>query len=226
MQLDRSLKILAGSDLHNSKQGLEWFIHQAEALQPDLVVFLGDFITGEPLAFIRETLIELRGLAPHCFVVPGNWDPRNALVEIDRQAYDGLRNLHKAQAQAGGYLFVGIGGSITTPIGTTPLESTDEGFAEPTRSLLPVDIWLLHNPLKGLRDQVGSGMHVGSESLLELWSEQEQKPLLVLSGHIHEAAGHEIHGGTVFCNPGSLAEKSASWIMLKGDTIDVEMLGG
>jgi uncharacterized protein len=225
MSSERRLTILAGSDLHNSRPGFEWFCQLAEIRQPELIAFLGDIVSRQPLAFVKEVLVTLRSLAPHCFVIPGNWDPREMLVETDIAAIDGLRNLHKAQALLAGYTFAGLGGSTTTPIGGTPLEAPEAGFAAPLAAFLPAEIWLLHNPVYGYRDLVAPGQHTGSPALTALWQTQDPAPLLVFSGHIHEAAGYEEAHGTVFVNPGSMASRSAAWIELEDNSVSVEMVG-
>ena len=89
MSSERELSILVGSDLHNSRPGLEWFCQLAELRRPRLIAFLGDFVTRQPLSFVKEVLATLRDLAPAVFVIPGNWDPRETLVEIDAAAFDG-----------------------------------------------------------------------------------------------------------------------------------------
>lgn len=216
--------MLVGSDLHNSRPGLDWFCALVEQRRPELIVFLGDFINRQPMLFLREVLGILRALAPACYVIPGNWDPREAPLEIDIAAFDGLRNLHRARAALKGYSFAGLGGSTTTPVGDTPMEGPEAGFAAPLAPLLPADVWLLHNPLYGYRDLAGGRTHVGSQELVALLEAQEQRPLLVLSGHIHEAVGCEQAGGTTFVNPGSLAAKAAAGVTLTGQTVSVELL--
>jgi Icc-related predicted phosphoesterase len=225
MMDEHKLELLVGSDLHNSRPGFEWFCQLAEAQHPQLIVFLGDFVNRQPLSFIKEVLVSLRLLAPACFVVPGNWDPRETIFEIDAAAFDGLRNLHRYGAHLAGYSFAGLGGGTTTPVGNTPLESPELGFADPLALLMPADVWLLHNPLHGWRDLAGGKTHVGSTELAKLYTLQEQPPLLVLSGHIHEAAGSEQHGVTTFVNPGSLAARSAARVTLVERSVSVEMLG-
>ena len=226
MTAEDKLRILAGSDLHNSRTGFEWFCRFIEQDRPDLVIFLGDFITRQPLSFTREVLAALRTLATACLIVPGNWDPRETLAEIDSQAGAGLRNMHNARAEVGGYSFAGLGGSITTPLGSTPLESPENGFADRFAQLLPADVWVLHNPILDYRDMTSGRMHVGSVSLANLWRAQEEKPLLVLSGHIHEAVGYETAQGTLFVNPGSLGGRSAALVTLEGREAGCEILGG
>ncbi len=219
--------MLVASDLHNSAEGLNWFAQQAATAGPDLVVFLGDFVTGEPMGFIREALSTLRELAPASMVIPGNWDPRESLVEMDIAARDGLVNLHKRTAYHAGYSFAGLGGSATTPIGTTPFETPDEQFAAPMEGLIPADVWVLHNPVYGFRDKPGpDAASCGSEELFIFWKKQQPKPLVVLSGHIHEAGGQEEAWGTLFVNPGPLKDRCAALIRLDGDTANCEMLDG
>lgn len=223
----RTLSILVCTDLHNSPEGLSWFAQQAAALSPQLVICLGDIITAEPMGFLRETLSTLRELAPDSMVLPGNWDPRESLVEMDIAAHDGLRNMHKRTAYVGGYSFAGLGGSATTPIGTTPFETPDEQFAAPMAGLIPAEVWVLHNPVYGFRDKPGPDEpNCGSEGLFMFWKKQQPKPLIVLSGHIHEARGQEEAWGTLFVNPGPLKDNCAALITLVDDEVTCELLGG
>jgi len=218
--------MLVGGDLHNSQAGLDWFCHVAAERRPELVICLGDIVTGKPMGFIRETLAILRQVAPASMVIPGNWDPRESLVEMDIAATDGMVNLHKRTMHHGGYSFAGLGGSATTPVRTTPFEQPDEQFAAPLAGLLPAEVWVLHNPLYGFRDQVQPGVSCGSEELFMLWKQQQPKPLLVLSGHIHEARGTEEAWGTLFVNPGALKDRCAALIRLSGDEASCELLDG
>lgn len=225
-----SLTILAAGDLHGSQRGADWLYRKVAEVKPGLVLFLGDFVTGGPLEFAVEVLRELRMLDPPCYVIPGNWDPREITVHMDEQAYDGLRNLHKASAYIAGYSFAGMGGSIPTPSHKSPIEAPDdEDFATPLAARLPADVWVLHQPLYGLRDVAAGHGNIGSHALRALYDEQEEKPLLVVSGHVHEAAGIERGGpadATLFVNPGPLSQLSAGLITLNGRQASAEMLSG
>jgi Icc-related predicted phosphoesterase len=226
---NRKLTILAGADAHGHQPGLDWFYGIARERQPQLLCFLGDFINRGPLEFIREALLDMRALAPHCFVIPGNWDPRQMLITLDELSHDGMRNLHKHGAFCCGYNFAGLGGSIRTPAKDTPIEAEDEGFADPLRPYLPADVWLLHQPMSGFRDKVASGANIGSEALRALWEEQQHKPLLVLSAHVHECGGLDAWQGCTFVNPGPLTNAGGygpccAWIELEADRVSVEEL--
>jgi Icc-related predicted phosphoesterase len=195
------------------------------------VLFLGDFVTGGPLEFAVEVLRELRMLDCPCFAVPGNWDPRELLIHLDEQAHDGLRNLHKASGFCCGYSFAGLGGSIPTPSHKSPIEAPDDAdFALPLALRLPADVWVLHNPLHGFRDfATAPQTNIGSNSLRMLYDDQADKPRLVVSGHVHEAAGIERGGAedcTLFVNPGPLSQLSAALIKLSGRNATAEMLSG
>jgi Icc-related predicted phosphoesterase len=54
---------------------------------------------------------------------------------------------------------------------------------------------------------------------------QQPKPLLVLSGHIHEAREAEAWG-TLFVNPGALKDRSAALIRLEDESELRAALGG
>ena len=224
LRRDRKLRMLVGGDLHNHQRAMRWFYRQAEQEQPDLIIFLGDFVNSEPLEFIREICASLRDLAPSVLVIPGNHDPRQSLITFEEESYDGFKSLHKANAFVGGYSFAGLGTSITTPNASSPFEFPDEGFADPLASMLPADIWVLHNPLAGILDALADGRRLGSQSLKKLYEEQPDKPMLVISGHVHDAHGMEQQGGTVFVNPGALVDGRAARLVLGGDSLEVNFL--
>jgi Icc-related predicted phosphoesterase len=138
-----------------------------------------------------------------------------------------MRNLHQHGAFCRGYSFAGLGGSIRTSHGDSPIESEDEGFANGLLPYLPAEVWLLHQPMSGFRDKVASGANVGSQALREVFAEQAKPPLLVLSGHIHEAGGVDTWRGTTFVNPGPLTAQGGfgprcAWIELEGNAVKVE----
>lgn len=226
MEAASRMEILVGSDLHNDGQALEWFCGLAETHCPDVVVFLGDFITGEPIRFLKEALASIRELADHVLVVPGNHDPRQALVEIDIAAFDGLKHLHKQSTELYGLSFAGLGGSVVTPKGDGELEFADEGFSGLLAPQLPADVWLLHCPLHSILDQNPLEVMLGSQSLFDLWKAQTVPPRLVLSGHAHDAPGTEVQGKTTFVNPGALTNRSAAFVSFSGGKLDVRPVTG
>jgi hypothetical protein len=67
---------------------------------------------------------------------------------------------------------------------------------------------VLHAPPKGINDRIPTGANVGSEAILRLV--KEFRPRAVLSGHIHEARGIVMDGGTLFLNPGAAKDGNAA----------------
>jgi Icc-related predicted phosphoesterase len=224
--IPRPAVLLVGGDLHGNAAGASWFLERIVEHKPDLVIFLGDFVSGGPGSYIKEYIRDLRHVARAVFIVPGNWDPREAPALIDAECIDGARNLHKASAFHNGLIFAGLGGSITTPGGRSPLEYPDTTFAEPLEPLLPADVWVLHNPLHGYCDSIPGGEHVGSRSLLELYEAQKAPPRLVLSGHIHDDPGAVVAGPTTFLNPGPLSALKAALVKVAATKVDVTLLDG
>lgn len=207
------MKLLVGADLHNNASGMKWFCELAEAETPDAVVFLGDFITFSPMAFARQAIRDLTTVADTVIVVPGNCDPRDILLDLERA--DGIISLHNRQIEIDGVRFAGRGGSIACP-SPTPFEENDDSFASSlARVAEGAEILVLHQPVFGYRDVAAGGQHVGSKSLRELV--QKLKPRLVLSGHIHEAQGVDREGGLVFVNPGALLAMNAAVVQYQED---------
>jgi putative phosphoesterase len=202
------MRLLVGTDLHNNARAKAWFCDLADETKPDIVVFLGDFITFEPLNFAKEVLADLASFQTKVLIVPGNCDPRDVLLQIDKT--DGVVNLHNTRVEIDGVRFAGKGGSITCP-SPTPFESPDEGFADSLEPMMnELDVLVLHQPVLGYRDKVNGDRSVGSQSLAKLVALNH--PRLVLSGHIHEAKGMDVHNHTYFINPGPLLEMNAAVI--------------
>lgn len=97
----------------------------------------------------------------------------------------------------------GAGRAATrTAVATAPKTAlAGEPLEEPWNNL----IIIAHNPPKDTKlDVVASGVHVGSP-LIRAFIDSK-KPLLVVSGHIHESAAIDSIGPTTLVNPGSLAD--------------------
>jgi len=77
-------------------------------------------------------------------------------------------------------------------------------------------ILVTHGPPMGILDVVTSGLHVGSESVLQLV--KDKQPVFHVFGHIHEAFGDARIGSTICCNV------SCMWTdwLLRGYILDTE----
>ncbi|MBR4685319.1 MAG: hypothetical protein IKP04_02175, partial [Candidatus Methanomethylophilaceae archaeon] len=78
-------------------------------------------------------------------------------------------------------------------------------------------------PSYGILDEIPSGAHVGCPAIKKIVD--EYKPILAMSGHIHEAIGCKEIDGTVFVNPGPAKDGYSAIITVDGGkVVDVMML--
>lgn len=209
------MRFLVISDIHGDLAYMAKL--EEEFLQSDAVICAGDYAevfkedTGGP---ILDALIK-----KHDFVlsVLGNCDPlsflntleeKNASVQGILASFDGLH-------------FIGAGGA-TKFTGKTPNEISEEEIVQDLYLVREDDgyswdnlIMIIHNPPYGTKlDKVSMGMHVGSKLVREVI--EEIKPLVVVSGHIHESFAIDSLGNTLLINPGSLAEGRYAILTVEG----------
>jgi len=73
-----------------------------------------------------------------------------------------------------------------------------------------------------MNDMIPSGINVGSHSIKEIV--ERHHPLLVLSGHIHEARGIMEKDGIIFLNPGPARDGYAAILDIDEDNISIQLL--
>jgi Icc-related predicted phosphoesterase len=198
------MKVLALSDLHNSRRGADTAERLALELRPDLIAIAGDFTNLGPDDYVRDVLGRLPVTV---LAVPGNMD--GGAVGTALSSGKG-RNIHLRREVIGEIPFVGLGGWINSPsLGESWGVSPDEAERALEGLMTEGCILLTHVPPLGHLDGVpvpapfapdGSKEHIGSPVVLRLV--ERFRPRLVISGHVHEARGIERAGGTVFVNPG------------------------
>lgn len=137
------------------------------------------------------------------------------------------RNLHRRTREiAPGVAVFGIGGSTPTPF-STPSEFTEAEYRlwlkEEWQNVknYPVKILVSHNPPKDtVCDDIGGGVHVGSEAVRNFI--QERQPDVCICGHIHEGKGTDRIGKTIIINPGTLDAGGYALILLKDGAVSVQ----
>jgi Icc-related predicted phosphoesterase len=210
------MRILAIADVHGSvsvrKNVQSWVAEHT----PNIVVVAGDITQFGPPEWAEDFLnsIPLKTLA-----IPGNLDPRSVLEAIElSQAIP----LHGKKVDVEGFTFVGLGGSNTTPFGT-PFELSEEDIYETLKQVMVEKAVLVsHAPVQGHLDKTASVENSGSQALS--WIINEFSPLLVISGHIHEARGVEQEGETTYVNPGPASQGYSAIIDLDGEEVKVELI--
>lgn len=210
------MKFLVLTDLHQKKSCIDWINRVISDNQPDFTLFLGDVTnmgTGEDA---REIL---KMIHSDIYVIPGNCDPLDFPVKIASVAHD----MHGKSAKIGEYNLIGLGGSNITIFGT-PFELEEEDIYN---ALKPISkkgmILMTHAPSYGIYDHIPNGMSVGSPAIRKIV--EEFKPMIALSGHIHEDRGAQTIDGTLFCNPGAAKEGYCAIITISGNKTDVKLIG-
>ena len=216
------MRFLIISDGHGNVDMLDKLDEEFKSC--DAVLFGGDF------AKFNETETGLPFLQRLCkkhekiYAVLGNCDEPEFIEQLENADISVVNSV----LYSDGLAFIGSsGGSKFT--GTTSFEREDSELVHDLHLASDADedgnvptwdnlVAIMHNPPKDTKcDVVGNGIHVGSVALRE-WIEQV-KPLLVVTGHIHESRGIDNIGETVVVNPGALFEGNyaVSEIIRDGD---------
>ena len=187
------MRFLVITDLHQKRPDVGWINEEIRKHGAEFVLFLGDvtnFGTKETAAKI------LSSIDSKVYAIPGNCDPLDFAEGVKDVAVD----MHGKAADVGGYRLVGLGGSNPT-IFHTPFElSEDDLYDGLKKNASEGMILMTHAPSYGILDQIPSGLSVGSTAIKKI--ADEYRPVLALSGHIHEAVGVVSQNGTLFVNPG------------------------
>ncbi|OQA63884.1 MAG: phosphodiesterase [Spirochaetes bacterium ADurb.Bin269] len=205
------MKVLIISDGHGDIAKLDAIAHEFK--DADVVLFGGDFARfGAPETGLPY-LESLAARHDQIFGVTGNCDEPGFADKLEE--YD--IGIEKTLSYFNGLMLSGSGGGSKFT-GDTPYERDDEELAgdlalaaksAAADASAEGSFWnnlviITHNPPKDtVCDRVNAGFHVGSPLIREFI--ETYKPLLAVSGHIHESAGIEKLGPTTLVNPGSLA---------------------
>ncbi len=205
------LKLLVCSDLHGSEHALRMLERASEAADFDAVIICGDFTTFGTTEFTSKVLTRFK---KRIFAVPGNCDiPQTVEVLEERNA-----SIHNLQDEFKGWKFFGFGGAL--PGGGTPFEVQDDILERSLRSVaVQGGIMVTHCPAYGMNDLTKDGRHLGSQGILRVAN--EFKPVLAVSGHVHEAQGRVVAKDTMFVNPGSARGGRYASVTV-GEDVDVE----
>ena len=209
------MKFLVITDLHQKTENIPWINGLVEEYEPEAILCLGDVTdmgTGDQAAEI------LSRINCRVYCLPGNCDARDLPEKISRVATD----MHGKSAEIGGIYIAGLGGSNIT-IFNTPFELTEEEIDSALRPISrPGMVLMTHAPSYDIFDHIPNGTPVGSPAVRKIV--EEFKPVLALSGHIHEDFGVEKIGDTVFCNPGPAKDKYAAVVEIVESSVTVKLI--
>lgn len=170
----------------------------------DAALVAGDFTYSWSAESARRALEELAAGSP-VFYVAGNMDP-----DISSLAVEGARYIHGIVAELEEYKLAGLS------------YVDDGGAAEVLRRYVGARplIVLSHAPPRGVLDKTFAGTHIGSRALRDF--AEREAPVLIASGHVHEARGVERLGKTVVVNAGPLMRGYYAVAELRGWEAEVE----
>jgi len=189
------MKLLAFTDLHGQNAHLERIRRAIARHKPDVVACVGDFtVFGRST---REMLSLINDLAAPVILIHGNHEDEDEVREL-LPLFPNIHFVHLAAVELFGITFVGFGGG-----GFSRVEPVLERFAKQHPDVFGKNTVILCHapPYETLLDEVDVGWHVGCETLSSII--RRHRPLLALSGHIHECFHvHDTLAGVTLINPG------------------------
>lgn len=215
------MKIIALTDIHGRVQAADLIANDLKSA--DLVILPGDLTTFGKREEAAQIVDTVRKYNPNVLAVMGNCD----YPEVEQYLNDEGLCIHRDHRRVNGVIFAGLGGSLKCPIPTLN-EWTEEQVAEHLEAAVkgaPADVPLVlvsHQPARNtITDLAANGGHVGSTAVREFI--ELRKPILCLSGHIHEAQGTDSIGPTTLVNPGPFMEGRYAVAEIDGDQCRVEI---
>ncbi len=215
-----SSRILAFTDFHGNHEA---YRHAKELIankKPDFVIVAGDIVNRDSNR-AKQFLFDLASAGPPVYFVPGNMD------SDELGDWPGGENVHALHARCENMeavSLIGLGGSPHGPFRTIFEYSENEasGLIEAAAKSYREGqlIFVSHCPPKNTKlDQVTSGEHVGSTAVREFV--EKRQPMLVVSGHVHEAQGTDTIGPSILVNTGPAQLGQYAEITL-GDNVTVK----
>ena len=194
------MKILAFTDIHGNEHILQEVAKLAKKKKPDLIICPGDITVFEKK--MKEILEKLNKIEIPLFIIPGNHEEAGDMKKL----CDKLENvvfLHRGVFEVDDYLFFGYGGD-----GFSRENLEFEKVAKSVEKRLKGKkvVLITHQPPYGTKlDDLEYFEHVGNKSYRKFIL--KNKPVLALSGHLHENFGAiDKLGKTVLINPGPLGK--------------------
>jgi Icc-related predicted phosphoesterase len=187
------LRLLTFSDIHRDLDQARRLAERARDV--DVVVAAGDFASVH--RGLEELIDILAVIETPTVLVPGN-NETDAALRAACRGWSAAQVLHGDGTDIDGVPFFGLGGGVPVTPWEWSFDLTEEEAAERLAGCPGGAVLVSHSPPKGYVD---GSRHLGSEAVLH--TIEERQPRLVVSGHIHEAAGEEaLVGASRVLNPG------------------------
>jgi Icc-related predicted phosphoesterase len=185
------MKLLVFSDIHSDTHAAANLVEMSAAV--DVVVGAGDYCIAR--RGLDDIIQALKRITKPTLLVPGNSESEEEL-ETACQSWETATALHGGLKVINGVTFYGIGGGIpVTPFGSWSYDFTEDQALELLRDCPSGSVLISHSPPKGILDLSSDGRRLGSRAVKETII--NQKPILVICGHIHGSAGQVAHLGDI-----------------------------
>lgn len=195
------MRLLVISDIHGHVDMVRRLLTSEK--NSDAIIIAGDITNFGGYEAAATVLGPILDKKIPVFAVAGNCDTDTVETYLNDQKI----GLDGDCVKWGNYSFIGVGGSLPCP-GNTPSEHSEDFFAaelnkvfQPTANPLIV---VSHQPAWKTHLDLVAGHHRGSQAIRTFI--ENRKPILAISGHIHEAFGTDKIGPTTLVNPGPLKQ--------------------
>ena len=223
-----TIKYLVISDIHGNVRSLKAVIG-SELNNIDVILVAGDLssYSGEYVN-VLEILNTIALKNRKVITVIGNMDSPS-LIDIINSSYPSITCLHGTITRLGKLTIAGLSGGLYSPF-NTPFELSEDDFRKLIANIVKkISIienrylaLLSHTPPYGTKvDLTFTGLHVGSKSIRKFI--EEFKPLVAISGHIHEARGIDRLGNTLIVNPGPLFKGYYALLDIEDRNVKVDL---
>ena len=210
------MKFLVITDLHQNEPAVDWINDLAIKNDVRAILFLGDVTDMGTCEDGRKILTKFK---KETYFIPGNCDPK----DISEKNSDIIRDVHGKAFEIDGIRFAAFGGSNPT-IFNTPCEYDEDVITTKLEAISSNGMILMtHAPSYSILDHIPNGMSVGSKAILGIV--KKYRPIVALSGHIHEDVGMQTIDGTLFINPGPARDGHAVLLETDGKTASAKAVG-
>jgi len=164
------VRFLAVADIHSQTAAIQAIQDGVSQHAPDAVIVAGDLTNYGDAGEVTRVL---EGIPGRVLAIPGNLDVRRAFEAGTGTSH--AESLVGKRIEIGGVIIAGL----------------FDGLAA-------CDILVVHEPPRGILDDVGGGRHIGFAEHLDAL--KRLRPKVLLCGHCHESPGVVVHGGTTVVN--------------------------
>ncbi len=164
------VRFLAVADIHSRPGAIQAIQDEVGRHAPDAVIVAGDLTNHGDAVEVTRVLEDIPG---RVLAIPGNLDGRVAFEAGTGTSH--AESLVGKRIEIGGVIIAGLFGGLAA-----------------------CDILVVHEPPRGILDEVGGGRHIGFAEHLDAL--RRLRPKVLLCGHCHESPGVVTHGRTTVVN--------------------------